>query len=71
MTHTYKKMISQLRKAGFEFHCHAVVQDGPEGQIFINKKGARFDGEVVDIFEDGSHTIWSPFPGVVPKFKFK
>jgi hypothetical protein len=64
-------MVSQLHKAGFEFHCNTFMQDGADGQIFLAEKGSEFGGEAVDIFEDGSHTIYSQFPGVVPKFKFK
>lgn len=60
----------QFDSAGFEFHVNTWKQDGADGQIFLARQGSEFDGEVVDLFEDGAHEIYSQFKGQTPKFQF-
>ena len=42
----------------FEDYCNTYNEDGLQGVIFTNTKtGSPFNGEVLDIFEDGTFTV--------------
>ena len=73
---TYNILVKQAIKAGFEDYCNTYNEDGLQGTIFTNTKtGSPFNGEVLDIFEDGTFTHYSQFADNHPhysplKFKF-
>lgn len=69
---TYSDLVKQAVKAGFEDYCNTYNEYGLQGTIFTNtKKGSQFDGEVLDIFEDGTFTHYGQFKGQSLRFKFK
>lgn len=78
MLQTYSTLIKQAIKAGFEEHQGTYkYADGVsgkiiEGSILLNTKPtSQFNGEVLDIYEDGSFDHYSQFKGTSLNFKFK
>lgn len=68
---TYNNLIKQAFAAGFEDYCNTYTQEGLQGLILTNtKKDSPYDGEVLDIFEDGTFTHYAQFKGQDLKFKF-
>jgi len=66
-----QKAESQAEKAGFQFYTSTSNEDHGQGVIMINnKKESPFNGECLDLFEDGTIHHYSQFKGVELKFKF-
>lgn len=67
---TYSALLNQAIKAGFTVYCNTYNDDGVCGSILTNiKPNSPFNGEVLDIFEDGTFTHSSQFGVNHPHFK--
>lgn len=74
----YQSLIKQAIKAGFELHqgtykyADGVSGARIDGDILLNTtKGSVFDGEVVEVYEDLTFSIYSQFPNTTVNFTFK
>jgi len=65
----YQQRITHAINAGFEIYTNTWNENG-EGAILINnQKDSIYEGECLDIFEDGSYRQYCQFKGQQPSFK--
>ena len=66
----YQQRISAAEKAGFKIYLDTTNAYGSPGTILCNTEtGNPYDGECVDIFEDGTFEQYTQFPGQKPVYK--
>lgn len=67
---TYNRLITNAVNEGFEEYCSTTNEYGTSGIILTNTRmDSPFNGEVLDIFEDGTHVHYSQFKGQALKFR--
>lgn len=69
---SYQSLINQALNAGFEMYCDTRNDSNVRGIILTNtRKDSDYNGEVIDLFEDGTFVQYGQFKGLQPQFKFK
>lgn len=65
----YQQRIAAAEKAGFEFYVLTWNEDGVTGCILTNTNPkSPFNGECIDLFEDGTYEQYCQFKGQQPLY---
>lgn len=65
---TYQQRIHNAQKAGFEVYV-SIQKDNAEGTILFNTDvSSPYNGECIDIYEDGSYEQYCQFKGQQPAY---
>lgn len=71
MAHSiYNQRINAANKAGFEIYCNTSNEDNIPGTILTNTNPkSPYNGECIDLFENGTFIQYSQFKGQATTYK--
>lgn len=70
MKNEYSEFIARAEKAGFQIYCDTRNEDSVCGTILTNTLlSSPYNGECIDLFEDGTYFQYCQFKHQQPIFK--